>query len=258
MADNYSVTPDMIRAACRAGQYPEPVWHGQGGYSGVAALFNSAMERTHYAHSLKQVAGMVGESTQETGGFWFLTEAGGPFRYDPYCGRGYTQLTWKDNYLSFGRWLRTYGIISDSEYFVNNPNMAADLTYAPYVAIWEFDQTYSGRTLWSYADSADSSWARVSRAINTGSPDSNFQAYAEPLRAACCNAVLKCSPSIISGGLTMAQIDDINYKLDSISKKLDSMNTVKNPSTGKATSLSTAVWSVWYYAYNIAKKLGVR
>lgn len=259
MADNYSVTVDMVRAACRAGGYPNPTWHGQGGYAGVAKLFNDAMARTHYAHSQKQIAGMVGQSTQETGGFWYLTEAGGPFRYDPYRGRGYTQLTWRDNYASFGRWCVGYKIITDANYFVNNPSMVADLTYAPYVAVWEFDQTNQGKTLWEWADSSTSDWVHVSRAINTGNALASFKAYAEPLRAACCEAVRKCAPSVINnGGLTVAQIDDINKKLDSISKKLDSMNSVKNPSTGKITPLSTAIWSIWYYAYNIARKLGVR
>lgn len=211
---DYQVTAAMIKAACNAGDYPNPAFHGQGGYQGVADLFNAAMAKTHYAHSMKQLAGMVGQSTQETGGFWFLTEAGGPFRYDPYRGRGYTQLTWKDNYSSFGRWCKNYGIVTDSAKFVNSPSAVSDLAYAPYVAVWEFDQTYSGKSLWSIADASDSSWIHVSRAINTGNPNASFHAYAESLRAKCCNAVLSCTPSIVDNGdLTMAQIDDIMSKL---------------------------------------------
>lgn len=254
---DYLVTADMIRAACAAGDYPEPNFHGQGGYQGVANIFNAAMARTHYAHSIRQIAAMVGESTQETGGFWFLTEAGGPFRYDPYRGRGYTQLTWKDNYASFGRWCARYGIVNDSSVFVNNPSTVASLTYAALEAVWEFDQTYNGVSLWTIADTSDGTWQHVSRAINTGNPYANFRAYGEDIRAACCQAVMTCAPHT-TGEMTMAQIDDVNNKLAAIQNQLNVLTTVSNPSSGKATPINKALWSIWYYVYGIAKKLGVR
>lgn len=194
------VTAAMIKAGCDAGGYPNPTSHNQGGYQGVADIFNAAIAKSHSPTTKKQAACMVGEAIQETGGMYYFEEAGGPFPYDPYRGRGYTQLTWRDNYASFGRWCAGYKIVSDSSTFVNNPNSVENVNYVALTSIWEFDQKYSGKTLWQIADSSSSPWTRVSRAINTGNPDASFPAYAEALRGRIIDAVLKVTPDPTAAG----------------------------------------------------------
>lgn len=208
-----TVTAAMIKAGCDAGGYPNPTSHSQGGYQGVADLYNKAISACgHGPTTKKQAAAMVGEDCQETGGFYYWEEAGGPFPFDPYRGRGYTQLTWKDNYADFGKWCVKYKIISDSSKFVNDPNSVETLDYVALTGIWEFDGLYSGKTLWSIADASDSSWTRVSRAINTGNPDASFPAYAEGLRAKIINAVLAVTPDpSVSGGTAGPVKDDYPY-----------------------------------------------
>lgn len=216
-----TITSAMIKAGCDAGDdggYPNPTFHDQGGYQGVADIFNDAIKKTHPVATKKQAACLVGESCQETGGYWYWVEAGGPFRYDPYRGRGYIQLTWSDNYASFGKWCQKYGFVSDASTFVNNPDSVATKKFVALQAIWEFDQTYSGKSLWQIADSSSSPWSRVSRAINTGNPDASFQAYAESLRARIIDAILAVTPdpAPVNGGGSVTPVDDYPYKTAAI------------------------------------------
>lgn len=202
------VTAQMIQAGCAAGGYSAPTSHSQGGYQGVADIYNAAIAKSHAPTTKKQVACMVGEDIQETGGFYYWVEAGGPFSYDPYRGRGYTQLTWSDNYKSFGNWCVKYKIISDPSHFVSTPDDVATLPYVALTSIWEFDQTYSGKTLWQIADASSSPWTRVSRAINTGNPDSSFPANGESLRGHIIDAVLAVTPDPTVAGGSAGQIGD--------------------------------------------------
>lgn len=212
-----AVTEAMIKAGCDAGGYSNPTYHDQGGYAGVAKLFNDAIAKTHSPTTKKQAACMVGEAIQETGGMYYWVEAGGPFRCDPYRGRGYTQLTWSDNYSSFGAWCKKYNVVDNSGYFVSNPDAVATLPYVALTSIWEFDQKYSGKTLWEIADVSSSPWSRVSRAINTGNPDASFPANAESLRAKIIDAVLAVTPNPTNNGGSgsLKPVDDYPYKNDS-------------------------------------------
>lgn len=214
-----TITAAMIKAGCDAGGYDNPTYHNQGGYAGVAKLYNDAIAKVHHGPmTKKQAACLVGEDIQETGGMYYWEEAGGPFRYDPYRGRGYTQLTWQDNYADFGRWCKKYGAVSDSGYFVAHPTAVATLEYVALTSIWEFDGKYSGKTLWQIADASSSPWHRVSRAINTGNPDASFPANGEALRAKVIDAVLKVTPDptpASGGGGAQNPRDDYPYKSDS-------------------------------------------
>lgn len=202
------VTAAMIKAGCDAGGYSSPTSHGQGGYQGVADIFNSAISASHSPTTKKQAACMVGEAIQETGGMYYWEEAGGPFSYDPYRGRGYTQLTWRDNYASFGKWCVSYKIITNSSQFVDSPDDVETTKFVALTSIWEFDQKYSGKTLWQIADSSSSPWSRVSRAINTGNPDASFPANAESLRAKIIDAVLAVTPDPTAAGGSAGPIKD--------------------------------------------------
>lgn len=213
-----TITAEMIKAGCDAGGYSNPTYHDQGGYAGVAAMFNDAISKTHSVNTKKQAACLVGECIQETGGMYYWTEAGGPFRYDPYRGRGYIQVTWKENYDAFGAWCKKYNVVSDAGTFTKNPESLATKAYVALTGIWEFDQKHGSQTLWQIADASSSPWSRVSRAINTGNPDSSFPAYAEGLRTKIINAVLAVTPDpkpAGGGSGSLAPKNDYPYPNDS-------------------------------------------
>ena len=212
------ITAEMIKAGCVAGGYPNPTYHDQGGYAGVAKMFNDACDQTHRPQTKKQAACMVGECCQETGGYWYWAEEGGSgMRYAPYYGRGYIQVTWKENYQNFGNWAKKYGLVNDAGMFVSNPDSLLNKKYVAATGIWEFDIKHSGKTLWQIADSSSSPWHRVSRAINTGNPDAGFPAYGEALRARIIDAILKVTPEPVSGSSgggagKYKPVDDYPYK----------------------------------------------
>lgn len=193
--------------------------------SEIAAMFNAAIDKTmpNILNSKKRAAVLVGECAQETDWFKTTEEYGGSStRYAPYYGRGFIQCTWKDNYLSFGRWLVSFNLIDDPNMFVNSPTLLADIKWAAYTAIWYFSKKFDTKTLWEWCDSSDSPWSEPSRAINRGSPTSPYAAYGEAARAKAINAVLAVTPEppskIPTAGAATAPVDDYPYKTRSWSQ----------------------------------------
>ena len=191
-----TVTAGMVEAAVQSagGSLGAMRWTS----SEIASMFNEAIAAVApgILTNKKRAACLIGQCAQETDWFKTTTEytAGGN-PYSPYDGRGFIQLTWRDNYAGFGAWMKSKGKLSDSNYFVNNPTALAGKEWAAYTAIYYFTvKSWSGKTLWQWCDDASSPWATISRAINRGSPTSPYAAYHESIRATAINAVLAVTP----------------------------------------------------------------
>ncbi len=79
-------------------------------------------------------------------------------------GRGPIQLTGRHNYGQFGKWAKSVGLVSDANYFVNNPTQVATSKWGFLAAAWYW--TVARPLLNSYADAGDV--VRATRAINGG------------------------------------------------------------------------------------------
>lgn len=109
------------------------------------------------------VASFLGTMLQESAWLATTVEYGDDIKkYDPYRGRTFEQLTWKDNYAGFGAWCKSKGLIDDADVFVKNPELLGDLQWAWLGGVWYFDN----RKLWDEASSGD--FQRVQTAVNMG------------------------------------------------------------------------------------------
>jgi len=147
----------------------------------VCTGYNAKGERVYTATSLKDLAAMatvalkgqkltrhgvaawVGTMLQESAWLATTVEYGADKkRYDPYRGRSFEQITWKDNYAAFGVWAKSRGLITDANLFVDHPDELGKLGWAWVGGIWYF----SARKLWGYGNSGD--FQRVQTAVNMG------------------------------------------------------------------------------------------
>lgn len=107
-------------------------------------------------------ASWLATMAQESDYFRTTTEYGGPKRYDPYRGRTFEQITWRDGYAGFGRWCRDRGLVADENVFVDRPTDLADHRWAWLGGVWFFEE----KGLWRYANAGDH-WS-VSQGVNRG------------------------------------------------------------------------------------------
>lgn len=81
------------------------------------------------------------------------------FRYYPYYGRGYVQLTWKDNYQKYGELLHID--------LVGNPDLAMEPATAAFILVHGFKTgTFTGRKLTDYVNRLQSDFVNARRCIN--------------------------------------------------------------------------------------------
>lgn len=79
--------------------------------------------------------------------------------YYPYYGRGYVQLTWKDNYAKYGRLL--------NKDLVGHPELALDPEIALFVLVHGFKVgTFTGRKITDYINSGKTDFKNARRCIN--------------------------------------------------------------------------------------------
>lgn len=80
-------------------------------------------------------------------------------RYYPYYGRGYVQLTWKNNYQKYSQIL---GVD-----LVNNPDLAVDNNIALFVLVHGFKTgTFTGRKITDYITKSQTDFVNARRCIN--------------------------------------------------------------------------------------------
>jgi predicted chitinase len=80
-------------------------------------------------------------------------------RYFPYYGRGYVQLTWRNNYA-------TYSDILEQD-LVNNPDLALNPAVALFVVVHGFKTgTFTGRKITDFINTAQTDFVGARRCIN--------------------------------------------------------------------------------------------
>lgn len=93
-------------------------------------------------------------------------------KYYPYHGRGFVQLTWKENYDKQGKRL---GID-----LVNNPDLALDLNYASDILVWGMKHgEFTGKRLSDYINNEKKDYINARRIINGVDKKELIASYAE-------------------------------------------------------------------------------
>ncbi len=107
-----------------------------------------------------QLVAILASIYVETRSFAPIKEAGASgARYAPYVGRGFLQLTWKDNYIKAGKAL---GVD-----LVNNMDLAMQPELAAKITVWDWRHGNS-TSIEAYAERQD--WQNVRSILNAGSP----------------------------------------------------------------------------------------
>jgi len=177
--------------------------HAAGAYGGMVAsaeeianLFNEAIETYGGGHfnTKERVAALVSECLMESA-YWRTTvEYANTGPYQPYRGRTFIQITWKDNYASFGKWCKDRGLISDANYFVNHPVELGRLEWAALGGVWYFTtRSWGGKYLYEFSNSIE----QVGKAVNMGSPYSPYTPNGMSARRRAYDAVLSLGNSIV-------------------------------------------------------------
>lgn len=162
----------------------------------IARAFNDAI--INYGSGLfttvDSVAAFVSECMMESAYFRTTEEYSKTGSYAPYIGRTFIQLTWKSNYQKFGKWCYEQGLVSDANYFVNNPKALADLKWAALGGVWYFTKVmFDGKPLTTYSSNID----QIGKAVNLGSPYSSYTPNGQTARRTAYAAVKALGPSII-------------------------------------------------------------
>lgn len=159
------ITETQIRAGLdRAGALGKQVQSLAELAAGATAALNGLHPNGHAQ------AAFLATMAQESAWFRTTVEYGSAVkRYDPYRGRTFEQVTWRDNYAAFGAWAfaRKVGGVAAADHFVTNPAELADLRYAWLGGTWYWE----ARTLWPYAAAGD--FQRVQNAVNRGNPNAS-------------------------------------------------------------------------------------
>jgi len=81
-----------------------------------------------------------------------------------YCGRGFVQLTWKNNYSSMTKLLKSAGIDVD---LITNPELAMRLDVASFILFEGMIRgSFTGKKLSNYFNASTTDWLNARRIIN--------------------------------------------------------------------------------------------
>lgn len=171
----------------------------------LAAGANDALGRLKRAGGGKlnvdQAAAFLATCTMEGAYLRTTTEYGSGQRYEPYVGRTFEQLTWRENYAAFGRWCRSLGLVTDPDIFVKNPPALSSLTWAWLggVYYWTAPRSWGayGSTLLEVAENGNI--LAVSRAVNAGTPSWTGTPGGMDVRRALFEAFRALGSSILPG-----------------------------------------------------------
>jgi hypothetical protein len=175
----------------------------------IAAAFNDAIMKYgegQFDHNDK-VASLLSESMMESAFFRTTEEYSKSGPYKPYFGRTFIQITWKYNYLAFGKWAKSKGLISSADYFVKHPTALAELKWAALGPVWYFTQVlFHGKPLTYYGRNI----GQVGKAVNLGDPLSNKRPNGWEAREAAFKAVQAIGADLISGTPNTTQVEEEN------------------------------------------------
>ncbi len=139
------------------------------------------------------VVAIIAIVTVETGTFAPNLEEGGPYRYDPYRGRGFFQMTWKDCYAAASK------VVGQD--LVAHPDLAMDPVISAKCAIWEGSGgQLASHDLRPYINAGD--FLNVRYILNTGKPNNPIPAQEKGNREFM-EIIQKCLKNI-TGGLNGA------------------------------------------------------
>lgn len=112
------------------------------------------------AHTMKPI--------KELGGEKYLKSK----KYYPYFGRGYVQLTWKENYIKAGKKLGAD--------FIHNPGLLLEARYAaPILVVGMIEGWFTGKKLSDYISGTKSDFVGARRIINGTDKASLISDYAK-------------------------------------------------------------------------------
>lgn len=187
------VTAKQLETALRSiGAYGGQGWP----LSTLAADANEALKQAGIT-TRQGAAVFIAQCMVESAYFRTTREYGGSSaRYAPYYGRGFIQVTWRENYAAFGAWCKARGLVSNSSYFVDVPDRLADSKWAWLGAVWYFRNHRHG--LVALANAGEN--VKVGRAINRGTAYSAYAAYGESHRQQAYWALLNAGISAPGSG----------------------------------------------------------
>ena len=129
----------------------------------LASGANTALAQAPSGLTKEGAAAFLATMAQESAYFRTTTEYGSARkRYDPYRGRTFEQVTWRENYAAFGKWCKAKGLLTDADYFVDNPTRLSDYKWAWLGGVWYFQHA----NLWRYANAGN--FKAVSQGVNGG------------------------------------------------------------------------------------------
>jgi hypothetical protein len=182
----------------------------------IATAFNDAISKYGggLVGAINSYAALVSECMMESAYFRTTQEYASTGPYQPYRGRTFIQITWKDNYAAFGKWCKSVGLLDDADYFVKNPTKLADLRWAAIGGVWYFTKVLKKdkkgvlRPIVWWADDP----LAIGRAVNMGNPYSTATPNGQKARDAAYVAVVKAltaTPQEPDVPLTDADLDKI-------------------------------------------------
>ncbi|PZT99497.1 MAG: hypothetical protein DI630_16910 [Gordonia sp. (in: high G+C Gram-positive bacteria)] len=147
-------------------------------YAEYAPFFNDALRMANCT-TVDRAAMFCAQIGHESAGLYYMEEIASGDAYDTrtdlgntpqvdgdgrlYKGRGPIQLTGKNNYRNFGRWCAEKRLVSDPEFFVQNPTQVSTPKWGFLAATWYWTVS---RNMNSFADRADIRGASI--AVNGG------------------------------------------------------------------------------------------
>lgn len=201
--------PDGVQVLSRA-MAPTVVGHDQ--LAAYLPHFAEAMRAAEVTTVLRAAA-WYSQVGHESSGLRYMAEiqtSGPDWNWDRtrYRGRGPIQLTWQGNYRKFGQWCKTRGYVTDSELFVNRPELVEEPKWGFLAASWYW--LYGGPRpgqINGFADAGDI--LAVSRCVNGWVDTPNGM----PDRTARYNRCLSLGDQLLSLLTPSAPIDPIEELL---------------------------------------------
>ena len=155
--DDLLEAPPEVASATGAGQ--SQVFESLADLPGDGQLIVNECGRQGLVH-IPSIAYVMGTVQHETGTYKPVDEIGGPRKhYAPYYGRGYVQLTWRENYAKYSKLL--------GKDFVGNPDLVKEPATSAYILVHGFiNGIFTGRKLGDYVNESKKDFMNARKCIN--------------------------------------------------------------------------------------------